>query len=87
MRIELELQKQRRLGLAECLSEGSTKKLIELVCKKLSRGKSSQTIAEELEEDLSVIEAICRAAEPFATDYNVEAIYETMKARENTKSI
>ena len=99
MRIELELQKQRRLGLAEGKAEGlaeglaigrtegKNEKLIEQVCKKLSKGKSSQTIAEELEEDLSVIEAICRAAEPFATDYNVEAIYETMKARENTKSI
>ena len=75
------------MGRLEGLAEGSTKKLIELICKKLSKGKTPKTIAEELEEDLSVIEAICRAAEPFATDYDVEAIYETMKARENTKSI
>ena len=79
MRIELELQKQRRLGLAECLSEGSTKKLIELVCKKLSKGKSPQTIAEDLDEDPDVIETICRAAEPFAPDYDVDAIYEIMQ--------
>ena len=75
MRIELELQKQHRLGR----TEGKNEKLIEQVCKKLSKGKSSQTIAEELEEDLSVIEAICRAAEPFAPDYDAEAIYEAMQ--------
>ena len=83
MRIELELQKQHRLGR----TEGKNEKLIEQVCKKLSKGKTPKTIAEELEEDLSVIEAICRAAEPFAPDYDVESICETMKARENTKSI
>ena len=87
MRIELELQKQRRLGLAEGRAEGKMMEKIELVCKKLSKGKSPKTIAEELEEDLSIIEVICRAAEPFAPDYDVEAICETMKARENTKSI
>ena len=83
MRIELELQKQRRLGLAEGrlegLTEGSTKKLIELVCKKLSKGKSSQIIAEELEEDPDVIEKICHAAELFTPDYDVDAIYEAMQ--------
>ena len=55
------------------------KKLIELVCKKLSKGKSPKTIAEELEEDLNVIEEICRAAEPFASDYNADDIYEAMQ--------
>ena len=74
MRIELELQKQRRLGLAEGKAEGlaigrtegKTEKLIEQVCKKLSKGKSPKTIAEELEEDPDMIEKICRAAQPFA---------------------
>ena len=75
MRIELELQKQRRLGLAE----GKMMEKIELVCKKLSKGKSPKTIAEELEEDLSVIEAICRAAEPFAPDCDVDAIFEAIQ--------
>lgn len=55
------------------------KKLIELVCKKLSKGKSPQTIAEDLEEDPTVIEKICKAAEPFAPDYDVDAIYEAMQ--------
>ena len=85
MRIELELQKQRRLGLAEGRAEGKaegkTEKLIEQVCKKLAKGKSPQTIAEELEEDPNVIEEICRAAEPFAPDYDVEAIYDAMHSK------
>ena len=83
MRIELELQKQRRLGLAEGLAEGRAEgkmmDKIELVCKKLSKGKSLQTIAEELEEDPSVIKAICQAAEPFAPNYDVEAIYDALQ--------
>ena len=91
MRIELELQKQRRLGLAggrseglvEGESHGRTKKPIELVCKKLSKGKSPQTIAEDLEEDPDVIEKICKAAQPFAPDYDVEAIYEAMQAKKS----
>ena len=75
MRIELEIQKQRRLGLAEGLAKGKIMEKIELVCKKLSKGKSLQTIAEEL----NVIEEICQAAEPLAPDYDVEAIYEAMQ--------
>ena len=75
MRIELELQKQHRLGR----TEGKNEKLIEQVCKKLSKGKSPQTIAEDLEEDPTVIEKICKAAEPFAPDYDVDAIYEIMQ--------
>ena len=79
MRIELELQKQRRLGLAE----GKMMEKIELVCKKLSKGKSPKTIAEDLEEDPDVIEQICKAAQPFAPDYDVEAIYEAMQAKKS----
>ena len=83
MRIELEMQKQRRLGLAEGKAEGRAEgrimDKIELVCKKLAKGKSLQTIAEELEEDPDVIKEICQAAEPFAPDYDVDAIYEAMQ--------
>ena len=80
MRIELELQKRYRDGRTEGLTEGSTKKLIEQVCKKLAKGKSPQTIAEELEEDPDVIEKICRTVEPFAPGYDVDAIYEAMQS-------
>ncbi|MBO4991228.1 MAG: hypothetical protein J6E42_03625, partial [Firmicutes bacterium] len=75
MRIELELQKRRREGR----TEGKMMEKIELVCKKLSKGKSLQTIAEELEEDPSIITTICHAAKPFAPDYDVEAIYEALQ--------
>jgi len=36
-------------------------------------------IADELEEDISVIEPICKTAESFAPDYDPDKIYEALK--------
>lgn len=45
-------------GLKEGIKEGREEKLRELVTKKLSKGKTFSEIAEDLEEDISVIERI-----------------------------
>lgn len=45
-------------GREEGIAVGREEKLRELVTKKLSRGKSFSEIAEDLEEDISVIERI-----------------------------
>ena len=45
----------------------------------IAKGKSIETIADELEEDISVIEPICKIAEQFSTDYDSEQIYEQLK--------
>lgn len=50
-------------GIERGLSQGEQKKLTELVCKKLQKGKTPQVIAEELEEDVTVIEEICKRIE------------------------
>ena len=63
-------------GLMEGESIGSVKSTISLICKKLAKGKSLEVIADELEEDISVIEPIYHAAQQFAPDYDVEKIYE-----------
>lgn len=61
--------------------EGRQMKLIQLVCRKLSKGKSIQAIAEDLEEDSAVIAAICEAALPFAPEYDCGQIFEVMDRR------
>lgn len=53
-------------------------RLIKQVCKKLSKGKSVDVIADELEEDASVIKAIADADISFAPDYDVDAIYQNI---------
>lgn len=59
--------------------EGADLKLIEQICKKLQKSKSPETIAEELEEELTTILEICNAANLFAPDYDCKKIYAAWK--------
>ena len=52
--------------------------MLKMVCKKLKRKKTIGEISEELEEEYSVIENICRTVENFAPDYDIEKIREAM---------
>lgn len=63
-------------GISQGISQGETKKLIELVCKKLRKNKTPELIAEELEEEESVIKAICETAKRHAPEYDEEKIYQ-----------
>ena len=65
-------------GKAEGKAEGEEIRLIRMVCKKLVKGKPISQIADELEEDISVINDICRAAERFKPEYDPEQIYEAL---------
>lgn len=58
---------------------GQDMKLIELVCRKLRKGKLPEQIAEELEEDVEVITAICKAAESAGAEYDCEVVYRNWK--------
>ncbi len=60
------------------IDQGQRLKLIQLVCKKLARGRKPKDIADALEEDVSEIETICEAAADFAPDYDCEMIYKKM---------
>jgi len=66
-------------GRAEGRAEGDILRLILQITKKLAKGKDIATIAEELEEDITVIEPICKVAGQFAPEYNFEKIYESLK--------
>ena len=58
--------------------EGADKHLIELICKKLKKGKTIDVISREVEEELDNIRPICDVAERYAPDYDVEAIYDEL---------
>ena len=62
-------------GRAEGRAEGKKAQLIKQVCKKLKKGKTPDMIAEELEEDLTVIEKICTEAQKYAPDFDCEQLY------------
>ena len=70
------------LQIGETIGEaiGRDRKLIELVCCKLKKSKSIEQIAEELEEEMDVIAAICKAAEAAAPDYDSDVVYQNWKA-------
>ncbi len=72
-------EEAREDGKAEGILVGRNCTLIEQTTRKLRRGKTPEVIAKELEADEGEIQAICRAAEAFAPDYDTEAIFEAMR--------
>ena len=65
-------------GIAKGREEGQLKMLIMQSCRKLRKGKNASQIAEELEEDLPVIQNIVITAADFAPDYDTDAIFKWM---------
>ena len=63
--------------------EGSQTKLIDLVCRKLRKGKDANEIADALEEELPVVERICKAARELGTDCDVQKIYQKIYGMED----
>ncbi|MBQ8589838.1 MAG: hypothetical protein IJ486_05235, partial [Firmicutes bacterium] len=73
------LEKVEKIGI----EKGEFLHLIDQICKKLSKGKSVSVIADELEEDISVVESVCKIAKDFAPDYDSEQIYEALIIKES----
>ena len=71
-RLMLEREDSREEGRAE----GRIENLITLICKKLRKNKEIEEIADDLEEDVEVIEPICRMAEQFAPEYDYQQVLE-----------
>ncbi len=61
----------------EGIEEGETLKLIKQVCRKLEKRKTADVIAEELEEEQGIINAICTAAETCGSD--IDGIYKALQ--------
>ena len=57
------------------MSQGQDKKLVEIVCRKLRKGKSIENIAYELEENTATIKQICHIANEFTPDYDENKVF------------
>ncbi|MCM1025989.1 MAG: transposase [Roseburia sp.] len=60
--------------------DGDRNRLVTQICKKLRLNQSVEKIAEDLVEELSVIEPICNAAKEFAPDYDCESVLKRLDA-------
>lgn len=68
MLTELLMQDERRAGRIE--------ERVEQICKKLRKGKSLETVAEELEEDIESMRPLYELALKFAPDFDEHAVIE-----------
>ena len=74
------------IGLEKGETIGTQKKLIQVICKKVKKNKSPEVIAEELEEDLTVIEPIYRVVVKYGTESDMEKLYESVESELKTGS-
>lgn len=78
VRLIEKLEKSKAEGKTIGRAEGKAEDLVIRVCKKMKLGQSVEKIAEDLVEDISVIEAIYCAAEKFAPEYDTEAVMQKL---------
>ena len=67
-------------GLLAGTQRGELQKTIRQVSTKLLKGKSPEMIADELEEDVETIKAICALIQEYGTDMDIKEIYEKLNA-------
>jgi predicted transposase/invertase (TIGR01784 family) len=73
--------KGRAEGKAEGRTEGESYKLVSMVCRKLRKGKEPERIAEELEEEVELIQRICQVAKEFGPGYDDEKVFKAYMER------
>lgn len=69
-------------GFEDGMEKGELVKLIQQVCRKLQKGKTSEAITSELEEDALLIDKICTAIEKSDPEAAPEQIYKTFLTME-----
>ena len=74
--VEVGKEKGIEIGKAQGIEFGERRKLIEMVYKKIKRGKSVEEIADDLEEDIEVINPIFNEIEKLGLDKSLEEIME-----------
>ena len=79
-----DLKNAEKQGIEQGIEQGADKHIVEQVCKKLIKGKTISTIAEELEETESTIKDIVSCAEKHAPEYDIEAVYAEYREKKNT---
>ena len=63
------------------VNDGMEKGLVQMICKKMRKGRTLETIADELEEEIYVIAPIYEVASKFFPDYDSELVYEEVEAQ------
>ena len=66
-------------GFEDGEQQGQVLKLVELVCRKLQKGKTAESIAEELDEPVQMIEKIVSAANKYDKGADVLTIYKAFQ--------
>ena len=66
-------------GEQQGLADGRVLKLVELVCRKLQKGKTAESIAEELDEPVQIIEKIVSAVNKCDKNADVLTIYKAFQ--------
>lgn len=83
LRLQEKLNRSRKEGRIEGRIEGETvgelRRLVIQICKKMKKNKTLAEIAEDLEEEVKVIEPFYRAAEKFAPEYDPKLVFEEMQ--------
>ena len=74
--VEVGKEKGIEIGKVQGIEFGERRKLIEMVYKKIKRGKSVEEIADDLEEDIEVINPIFNEIEKLGVDKSLEEIME-----------
>ena len=72
--VEIGKEKGIEIGKAQGIEFGERRKLIEMVYKKMKRGKNVEEIADDLEEDIEVINPIFNEIEKVGLDKSLEEI-------------
>ena len=62
--------------------KGEIKTLVEMITRKLAKGKTLEAIADELEKDVEKIRPIVMLASKYAPDYDIDAIYNALKGED-----
>lgn len=77
------MELERKAANEEGISLGEFRKILDLICRKLRKGKTAEQIAGELEEeDVVYIQKICEAAAELSPDYDSNMLYELLTKNE-----
>lgn len=70
-------------GIEKGIEEGDLRRLVTQICKKMKMDQSLEKIAEDLVEEVSVIEPVYHTAEKFAPEYDTESVFQHIIQKRN----
>lgn len=73
-------------GLREGCQQGILQNRLDLICRKLKKGKSAEQIADELEENLADLLPAINTARRFAPEYDLNKVLEALNSEEKQES-